>query len=139
MFILKMSTTYTSQKRPKNFIANLVGNSRFQRIIVAYRCRVLYHQLYLILYKSFKMKTLLLYYTLYIYFTCSPRSRSQLSLLEGCFRMAVVDEWRQQSRLQKKLRKPCHYPKTKKFFDWGRKFDVADALAKGNKDAMKLF
>ena len=52
--------------------------------------------------------------------------------------MAVDDEWRQQSRLQKKLRKPCHYPKTKKFFDWGRKVDVADALAKGNKNAMRL-
>ena len=84
------------------------------------------------------MKPLLQYYTLYIYFTCSPRSRSQLSLSEGCFRMAVVDEWRPQSRLQKKLRKPCHYPKTKKSFDWGRKVDVADALAKRNKNAMKL-
>ena len=32
LFVLKMSTTYRCQKRPKNFMENLVGNSRSSHI-----------------------------------------------------------------------------------------------------------
>ena len=42
LFVLKLSTTSRPQEWRKNFIANLVGNSRIYRIIAAYRCRALY-------------------------------------------------------------------------------------------------